>query len=43
MESIVNILLPLGDNFTVLSGHMENTTIGYERQHNPFVVDYLRA
>lgn len=43
MQSIVNRLLPLGDACAVLPGHMENTTIGRERQHNQFVVEYLRA
>jgi hydroxyacylglutathione hydrolase len=43
MQSIVNKLLPLGDEFAVTPGHMENTTIGFERQHNPFVTDYLRT
>ena len=43
MESIVTQLLPLGDEYRVMPGHMENTTIGFERQHNRFVVNYLRA
>lgn len=42
MESIVTRLLPLGDEYAVLPGHMQNTTIGHERTTNPFVLDYLR-
>lgn len=41
MESIVNKLLPLGDDMQVMPGHMNQTTIGYEREHNPYVLDYL--
>lgn len=41
MRSIVNELLPLGDDYTVAPGHMRNTTIGYERAHNPFIMDYF--
>ncbi len=37
MRSIKQKLLPLGDGFTVAPGHMENTTIGYERAHNPYL------
>ncbi len=39
MHSIRTQLLPLGDDFTVAPGHMENTTIGYERTHNPHLLD----
>lgn len=41
MRSIADKLLPLGDDFTVAPGHMRNTTIGYERLHNPFLLEYL--
>ncbi len=41
MRSITSRLLPLGDDFTVVPGHMENTTLGYERTHNPFLVDFF--
>lgn len=41
MESIVNQLLPLGDEVQVLSGHTRPTTIGRERQTNPFILEYL--
>ncbi|HMM27319.1 MAG: MBL fold metallo-hydrolase [Chloroflexota bacterium] len=43
MESIATRLLPLGDDYAVLPGHMQNTTLGHERATNPYVVDYLRA
>jgi glyoxylase-like metal-dependent hydrolase (beta-lactamase superfamily II) len=41
MQSITRKLLPLGDDYHVAPGHMRDTTIGYERTHNPFVVEYL--
>jgi hydroxyacylglutathione hydrolase len=34
---IKNKFLPLGDDVTVYSGHMEATTIGHERQFNSFL------
>lgn len=37
IESIQEKLFKLNDDYTVLAGHMENTTIGYEKQNNPFV------
>lgn len=43
MQSIVEKLLPLGDDIQVLPGHMEITTIGHERQTNPYILDYLRT
>lgn len=43
MDSILDRLLPLGDDVRVLSGHGEPTTIGRERRTNPFVLDALRA
>ena len=43
MQSIVEKLFPLGDDFTVAAGHMGETTIGFERQRNPFVLEYLAA
>jgi glyoxylase-like metal-dependent hydrolase (beta-lactamase superfamily II) len=42
MASICNKLLALPDDTTVLPGHMEQTTVGFERQNNPFVADWLR-
>ena len=41
MESIVDKLLALPDDTVVLPGHMSETRIGFERQANPFVVDWL--
>lgn len=35
--SIQNKLFTLGDEVAVYPGHMEATTIGQERRHNPFV------
>lgn len=43
MQSIFHKLLPLGDEYVVAPGHMQNTTLGYERETNPFVVDYARG
>jgi glyoxylase-like metal-dependent hydrolase (beta-lactamase superfamily II) len=40
MHSIVDVLLPLGDDVRVLPGHMEATTIGKERLTNPFLTSY---
>ena len=36
-RSITQRLYALPEDTRVLPGHMEETTIGYERQHNPFV------
>jgi glyoxylase-like metal-dependent hydrolase (beta-lactamase superfamily II) len=43
MTSIVDKLLPLGDEFTVAAGHMQTTTIGRERMSNPFIFDWMTA
>jgi hydroxyacylglutathione hydrolase len=40
MQSIFKKLIPLGDDVRVLSGHGNPTTIGKERQTNPFLLDY---
>jgi glyoxylase-like metal-dependent hydrolase (beta-lactamase superfamily II) len=37
LNSIQQKLFPLGDDFTVYSGHGVPTTIGHERKYNPFV------
>lgn len=37
MDSIMNKLLPLGDDVEVYSGHGPVTTIGHERKTNPFL------
>ena len=42
IESIKKKRLPLGDNIKVFPGHGPSTTIGEEKQNNPFVVDAER-
>ena len=37
LKSIKEQIFPLGDDVKVFSGHMEETTIGFEKKHNPFV------
>ena len=37
MDSINNKILPLGDDFTVYSGHGNETTIEREKSENPFL------
>jgi len=37
LDSIMNKLLPIGDDVEVYSGHGEVTTIGRERKTNPFL------
>ena len=37
LDSITNKLLPLGDDVIVYSGHGPETTLGEERQTNPFL------
>lgn len=41
MRSILDVLLPLGDETTVFPGHGARTTIGHETLYNPFVVEVL--
>lgn len=41
MRSITKVLFPLGDASIVHPGHGPDTTIGRERQTNPFVLEYL--
>lgn len=40
MESICNKLLTLPEETIVLPGHMEQTVIKFEKEHNPFVLDW---
>ena len=40
MDSIMNKLLPLGDDVAVYSGHGPTTTLGRERQTNPFLTGH---
>jgi hydroxyacylglutathione hydrolase len=39
MDSLMNKILPLGDDVEVYSGHGPVTTIGHERLTNPFLVN----
>ena len=41
MQSIEAKLLPLPDDVVVYCGHGPETTIGAERQNNPFILQYL--
>jgi glyoxylase-like metal-dependent hydrolase (beta-lactamase superfamily II) len=41
MRSITGMLFPLGDDSVVHPGHGPDTTIGREKQTNPFVLDYV--
>jgi glyoxylase-like metal-dependent hydrolase (beta-lactamase superfamily II) len=43
MISIMSRLMPLPDETIVRPGHMDQTTIGYERRNNPFVQQILSA
>lgn len=42
MTSIFEKVLPLGDGFTVCSGHGPTTTIGQERATNPFLLQWAQ-
>ena len=37
IKSIMEQLIPLGDDVIVYSGHGPETSIGYEKVHNPFL------
>ncbi len=41
MESICGKLLMLPEETMVLPGHMDQTTIAFEKKHNPFVLEWL--
>ena len=43
MRSILERLIPLGDETEVYPGHGESTTIGHESLYNPFVVGVLNG
>ena len=43
MKSICEKLFQLPDETNVLPGHMSETTIGFERQNNPFVQNWLKS
>jgi len=38
LDSIKQVIFPLGDDVTVYPGHGPETTVGYERANNPFLV-----
>jgi hydroxyacylglutathione hydrolase len=42
MRSITEKLLVLPDETIVLPGHMQETSIAFEKEHNPFVLDWQR-
>ncbi len=41
MRSILEEILPLGDDVRIYPGHGEESTIGHESMYNPFVVEVL--
>lgn len=41
MRSILDAILPLGDDVHVYPGHGEDTTLGHESMYNPFIVEVL--
>ncbi len=41
MRSIIDNLLPLGDDVTIYPGHGDESSIGHESMYNPFVVEVL--
>jgi len=43
MTSIFDKLMTLDDDVNVYPGHMDSTTIGEERKHNPFILEWQRG
>lgn len=43
MNSILNNIIPLGDEVTIYPGHGEKSTIGQESLYNPFVTEALNG
>lgn len=41
MKSILEELVPLGDNVTIYPGHEHESTIGHEVLYNPFIVEVI--
>ena len=41
MRSIIDNLLPLGDEVKIYPGHGEESNIGHESMYNPFIVEVL--
>ena len=42
LRSITEKLLVLPEETIVLPGHMQETTVAFEKEHNPFVLDWQR-
>ena len=43
MRSILDVILPLGDEVHVYPGHGPETTLGHEALYNPFIVEVLNG
>lgn len=43
LRTLVDKVLPLADDIAVLPGHGEQTSIGYERATNPYLLDLLES
>ena len=43
IRSILNNIIPLGDEVTVYPGHSDKTTIGHESLYNPFVAEAING
>lgn len=41
MKSILEEIVPLGDDVTIYPGHEDQSTIGHETLYNPFIVEVL--
>jgi glyoxylase-like metal-dependent hydrolase (beta-lactamase superfamily II) len=41
MKSILEEVVPLGDDVTIYPGHEDSSTIGHEVLYNPFIVEVL--
>ena len=41
MKSILEEIIPLGDDVKIYPGHEESSTIGHETLYNPFVTEVL--
>ena len=41
MRSILDRIVPLGDEVKVYPGHGPETTVGHETVYNPFIVEVL--
>lgn len=41
MQSILEVIVPLGDDVTIYPGHEQESTIGHEVLYNPFITEVL--